>query len=434
MSATVRRHEVMFAGAGDGEGDLSWGQIDIWLSMAKLGHAMAMGGVRPLPEGTSVTDVEAELRYVMSRYQTMRTQLAFDAAGWPRQVVHAAGVIDLEVFDAGSDEPEAVAAAIEARYRDEPFDYTTQWPLRMAVVCRGDACLFIVMIASHIALDGAAAAIMMRESDSRSTAPVAGTWPIDQAREQAGPAGQRQNAAALRHWDRNLRAIPVPRMPPSRDPRQPRHWTGLFRSAALPKALHAAASQDGLDAGAALLATFALAFARVGGPAVLPLRITVGNRFRPALTQAVGPVSQAGLCVIDTDGDFREVLRRAHAATLAACKYAYFDRRDLERLLATIVAERGAEIELDVSVNDRRSGGNAQDVPAPAQSSFEWLSAADGESSALFLNVDGSDEAIAVTVYLDSHFLAPGDAEAMLWAMEEIALAAAVDVAAAAYE
>ncbi|GAA2365862.1 condensation domain-containing protein [Dactylosporangium salmoneum] len=419
-------HVVAFAGEGGGEGPLSWGQIDIWVKMAAFGQALAMGGTRPLPEGATVEDVEDELRYLMSRYQTFRTRLAFDADGWPSQVVHERGEIGLEVVDAGDEDPAEVAAAVEARFRDSDWDHAAEWPVRMAVIRHDGRPVHATLIVSHITMDGAGAALMMQESAGRSTESVSGALPLEQARKQATPAVRRQHEAAMRHWEGHLRAIPVPAVRPSRDPRSPRHWTGLFRSAALPGALRAAAGREGLDSAPALLAAFAMAFARIAGPAVVPLRLTVGNRFRPGLAGTVCPVSQAGLCVVDTTGDFPQVLRRAHGAALAAYKHAYYDRRDLDRMLAAVAAERGPEVLLDVSLNDRR-GGAGQDAAAPERSSFEWLSAADGESSAFFLNVDGSDEAVAITLYLDSHFMAPDDAEALLWAMEDIALQSAAN-------
>ncbi|MEV6924365.1 condensation domain-containing protein [Dactylosporangium sp. NPDC051485] len=414
-------HVVAFAGVGGGEGPLSWGQTDIWVKMAALGQALAMGGTRPLPQGATVEDVEDELRYLMSRYQTFRTRLAFGADGWPSQVVHESGEIGLEIVDAGEDEdPAEVAAAVEARLRDSEWDHAAEWPVRMAVIRHDGRPVHVTLIVSHITMDGAAATLMMLEGAARSTESVSGMLPLEQARKQATPAARRQHEAAMRHWEGHLRTIPVPAVRPSRDPRSPRHWTGLFRSATLPQALRAAAAREGLDPAPALLAAFAMAFARIAGPAVVPLRLTVGNRFRPGLSGTVCPVSQAGLCVVDTAGDFPQVLRRAHGAALAAYKHAYYDRRDLDRILATLAAERGPELLLDVSLNDRR-GGAGQDAPPPECSSFEWLGASDGQSSAFFLNVDGSDEAVAITLYLDSHFMAPDDAEALLWAMEDIA-------------
>ncbi|WP_326999785.1 hypothetical protein OHA72_32210 [Dactylosporangium sp. NBC_01737] len=442
---------VTFEGGGAGSGPLSWGQLDIWVKMSALGQSLAMGGVRPLPDGAGVEDVADELRYLMSRYESMRTRLVPSVDGPPLQVVHGHGEIDLEIvdvaigdLDAGAGEcgPAEVAAQVEARYLAVPFDHVDEWPVRMAAVRAGGVCRYAVLVMSHLVLDGAGAVLMMAETDARTAAPVQGHPALEQARRQALPAGVRQNAAALRHWDTHLRAIPDPRVPPSRDVRSPRHWTGVLHSTTLPAALRVAALRAGSEVAAlragsepapALLAAFAVAFAQVTGVTVVPLRLVSSNRFRAGFADVVCPVSQAGLCVVDTAGDFTAVVRRTQGAALAAYKHAYYNRLDLDAVIAAVVADRGPQFDLDVSINDRRLGGALQDVPRPERTEFAWVGSQDEPSSALFLNVDGSDEAMAITMYIDSHFLAPADGEALLWAMEAIAVtaAAAADDAAA---
>ncbi|MFC5004075.1 condensation domain-containing protein [Dactylosporangium cerinum] len=410
---------VTFEGSGAGSGPLSWGQLDIWLKMTAVGHAMAMGGVRPLPPGTTLDDVAGELRFLMSRYECLRTRLVPDGDGPPRQVVHGSGSIELEVLD------HVDAGTVEARFRDAPFDYAHEWPVRMAVVRDGGVCSHVVLVMSHIVMDGAGAVLMMTETDARTTVPVGGHSALEQARRQALPAGVRQNAAALRHWDTHLRALPVPRLAPSTDVHTPRHWIGVFRSTVLPQALREAALREGVEPAPALPAAFAIAFAQLTGVTVLPLRLVSSNRFRAGLGGVVAPVSQPGLCVIHAAGDFPAVLHRTRGAAIAAYKYAYYNRLDLNAVIAAVIADRGPQVALDVSLNDRRLGGALQDVPRPERSEFAWIGRQDEPSNALFLNVDGSDEAVEITLYVDTHLLAPADAEALLWAMERVAVGAA---------
>jgi hypothetical protein len=425
MNEVGSRRTVAFAGEGSGAGELSWGQLDVWLKMQRLGRTFAMGGARPLPAGATVQDVAGELAYLMGRYQSMRTRFEATAAGDPpRQVVHARGTIDLEIVavPVGQD-PATVAEETARRFRTAPFDYAGGWPVRMAAVVDGARCTHAVLVMSHLVFDGAGAVVMMAETAARTTAPVRGIAPLEQARQQALPAAQRHNAAALRHWETRLRQIPVPVMPPSRDVRSPRYHQGVHRSTALPRALRAAAAEHGTDSAAALLAVFATAFAEVTGVLVLPLRLMSSNRFRAELDGSVCPVSQNGLCVLDTTGGFGDVVRRARGAAMAAYKYAYYDRRALSARVAAVVAERGPGVDLDVNFNDRRFGGSLRPIPAPAgpDSEFAWVSAHDDPQSGFFLNVDGDDEVMEMTLYVDSHFLAPEDGAAVLRAMETVA-------------
>ncbi|HEY1616803.1 MAG TPA: hypothetical protein VGG25_04255, partial [Streptosporangiaceae bacterium] len=65
---------VPFAGEHSGAGELTWGQLDIWTCMQRQGSSLAFGGAFPLPAGTTVGDVAADLAYLMSRHDSLRTR------------------------------------------------------------------------------------------------------------------------------------------------------------------------------------------------------------------------------------------------------------------------------------------------------------------------------------------------------------------------
>jgi len=112
MITVAERITVAFAGGGGGVEELSWGQRDIWLVMVRQKFWLPIGGWKRLPEGTTVQDVAEELRYLMSRYQSMRTRLRFDDDGRPSQVVFSAGEIGLDVIDIGDeDDPDVFAGS-----------------------------------------------------------------------------------------------------------------------------------------------------------------------------------------------------------------------------------------------------------------------------------------------------------------------------------
>ncbi|GAB3827999.1 hypothetical protein GCM10027610_012140 [Dactylosporangium cerinum] len=117
---------MSFAGEGSGAGELSWGQLDVWLKMRRLGRTFAMGGARPLPPGSTVDDVAGELAYLMGRYQSMRTRFEPTAGdGPPRQVVHERGTIDLEIVAA---DPEDVARRFRTTPSTTPTSGRCGWP------------------------------------------------------------------------------------------------------------------------------------------------------------------------------------------------------------------------------------------------------------------------------------------------------------------
>ncbi|MFG2039794.1 condensation domain-containing protein [Dactylosporangium sp. NPDC048998] len=428
MRAAPDRISVGFQGEGAAGGPprcgpLSWGQLENWSAIVKQGTWLPLGGVKPLPEGTTVDEVAAELRYLVSRYEPMRTLLRFDPDGTPTQVVYAAGEIDLEMVDAGDADPARVAEDVCERWRAKQLDFATEWPLRMAVVRSGGALTHLAVLVSHFVTDAAGAMTMLAEVAERTTTPVRGLQPLAQAQWQASPAGQRHDAAAQRYWEGILRTAAPDRFPRPATVESPRYWHGEFTSPALGLAARRWAARSGLDTSTVLLAAYAGALTSVTGVDPVVIRPMVSNRFRPGLADVVCTLAQAGLLSIQAAGaPFGELLERTRRVTMAAYKYAYFHHTGMERLVARVAAERGVDIELGCYFNDRR-GPSRDDAPIePGESSLRWVTAQDAPSfEPLFVHVDDAPGTLRLSLYLDAAHLSPATAEELMGAMERIA-------------
>ncbi|WP_327003911.1 condensation domain-containing protein [Dactylosporangium sp. NBC_01737] len=424
---------VAFAGEGSGEDELSWGQREIWQALVEQKTWMPIGGAQPLPAGTTVQDMQERLRYLMSRYQSMRTRLRFEPDGTPRQVVHASGETVLEVVDAGADDPQAVAEAVRLRYEQTDYDFAEEWPVRMAVIVQGGAATHLVAIMTHFVMDGRGALVMLEEGERGETAPVNGLQALEQVQWQRSPAGQRQSAAALRYWETMLRAIPPRRYAGDGDPHEPRYWRGELTSAALPLAVRAVASRTQVDATQVMLAVYAVATARICGVDPVATRLVSSNRFRPGLAEVVGPVSQTALWSVEVAGvPFDELLGRVQRAAMVAYKHGYYDRERLEEITAAVTLERGPDFDLNCFYNDRRAPVQADPVDpelarqALPRTVFEWTIQRDDVYPRLFLNVDdASPETVRLHIEIDTHHVPPSAAEALLRCMEQVAVDAA---------
>ncbi len=424
---------VAFAGEGAGEDDLSWGQREIWQALVEQKTWMPIGGAQPLPAGTTVQDMVERLRYLMSRYQSMRTRLRFEPDGTPRQVVHAEGEATLEVVDAGSADPAQVAEAVKLRYERTDYDFAEDWPVRMAVILHDDVPSHLVVIMTHFVMDGRGALVMLEEGDRGETAPVNGMQALEQVQWQRSPAGQRQSAAALRYWETMLRAIPSRRYSGEGDPHEPRYWRGELTSAALPLAVQAVASRTQVDATQVMLAVYAVATARVCGVDPVATRLVSSNRFRPGLAEVVGPVSQTALWSVEVAGaPFDELLGRVQRAAMVAYKHGYYDRSRLEEITAAVALERGPEFDLNCFYNDRRAPVQADPVDpelareALPRTVFEWTIRRHEVYPRLFLNVDdASPDTVRLHIEIDTHHVPPSAAEALLRCMERVAVDAA---------
>lgn len=441
-AAPAERVGVVFEGLDAGVEELTWGQRSLWEAMSRHGSWMPLGGSKPLAAGVSVHDVVQELRYLMTRYPSMRTRLRFGSGPEPAQELFGAGEIFLDVHDAGGGTtPDELAAAVEAHYRHAPFDFAEDWPVRMAVIRRDGELTHMVAIMCHLVTDGAGARVMLREVAARTTAPPAGMQQLEQARWQRSAAGRRQDDRALRYHERLLTTIAPRRLPGSADPRSPRYWSSEFRSRALRPAARAVARRTGATASTVLLALYAVALARITGVTPVVVRPLVGNRFRPGLADVVCMLSQPGLCALDVaDTTVDEAVARVQRAVMSAYKYGYYDPQRLADLVDRVAGERGPGFDISCMFNDRRDepAGDPADAPLTREqaraardgSAFRWAARTDKPSERMFLNVEDEPEGILLGFSADTHHFPPAQFEVLLRGIEDLAVEAALDPAA----
>jgi hypothetical protein len=443
---------VDFAGHEAGIGELSWGQRDIWLAMARQGDWMPLGGTRPVEQGTTVQQVADELRYLMTRFPVLRTRLRPGADGRAVQELFGSGEIALELFDAEDhadayDGPQTVAAAVEAQYRCTAFNFADHWPVRMALVRNHGVPTHLVAIICHLALDSVGAQVMLREVEARQSAPTTGMQPLEQARWQRSPAGERQNTAALRYWENLMRQIPPRRIPLRRipapaGPRRPRRWCAEFASPALRLAMRAIAQRTAADSSTVLLALYSVALARITGVNPVVTRPLVGNRFRAGLADVVCSAVQGGICALDiADVTVDQAVRRAQRATMAAYKHAYYDPERLQELIARVAGERGPDFEIGCFFNDRRVQSRQDPAEAPCtprrlrdaltHSAFRWSAKQDEDpDEVMFVHIDDLPDGVLLTICADTGYFGSTDIEALGRGMEAVAAEAAFDPAA----
>jgi hypothetical protein len=431
---------VSFEGGGGGTGELSWGQQELWLAIKARREWLPIGTVLRLPAGTTVDDTIADLRHVMSRYPSMRTRLRFGPDG-PFQVVADSGEIPLEIVDvdAGAD-PDEVAEQVRQRYWNRDYDFVTEWPVRMAVIRHRGLLTHRVWVMCHLVTDGTGARVILSELAARDSSAESAAPPLEQARWEGSPAGQRQCRAALRHWERILRSVTANRFPERTERPHPRYWQARFRSPAMHLAFRLISARTRAEMASVLLTTFAVALARVTGVNPVVVVLLVNNRFRPRLARTVSPVIHPGLCLIDVpDLTFDQAVMHTRGRAIAAYKYAYYDPRQREELIERVNRERGQEVDLECSLNDSRLTPRDETGPPPTpeqvraaldRSTFQWIQKQDDRPyDKLYVTVDDAPDPVQLTVVTDIHHVAPDDIEAFVRGMEEVAVAAALDPA-----
>jgi len=441
----TRRVLVSFNGAGSGVEELSWGQQSVWQTTVAYGSSRTVAGIDALPPGTTVADAAETLRFAVSRHQSLRTRLRFDGGPVPKQVCSASGQIWLEVVDAGDADPAEVARAVQLRYQTTDFDYETEWPVRMAVICRGRAATHAVAVYLHLAIDANGLRALMADLThlapgwERTAPPVTAIEPMDQARRQRTPATMRQGAASLRHLQRVLRAAPAGRFgPPRHDRADAGFWLLKMRSPATALAVRAIAARNDLNTSPVLLAAFAVTLARWNGVNPVFVMLMVSNRFRPGLADTVSGITQSSPCLIDVaDRTIDQLAVRASNLAMSAYKYAYYNPYERDAMMAAVNEERGEEVDFSCYFNDRRPpevDSTPHPLPTDRQigeavplGDLRWEKGASMPHQKLFLGIDQIDHAVVFNLSADDRFFTAADVEAIARGMESVAVEAALD-------
>src|ERR1700742_3597059 len=114
--------------------DLCWGQrhhvLHYLQTPADARHDMHIAINHPVPAGTTVEHVRSALAYLVRRHEILRTVYNLLATPWPQQVVQPPAAPTLHV---ATDKP----AELIKRLTEEPFDITTEWPIRACVIADG---------------------------------------------------------------------------------------------------------------------------------------------------------------------------------------------------------------------------------------------------------------------------------------------------------
>jgi hypothetical protein len=442
--ARVQQILVRFEGEGEGSEELTWSQVAFWHCIRDTGQSATMGGVAPMPAGTTVQRMADMLAYLMGRHQSLRTRLWFGPDGQVRQVCSASGEAALSVVEAGEDDPAELAEQTRQRCAEQNFDYVNEWPFRMTVITKAGAVTHLVVMYLHLALDAGGLAVMLSDMFARDpvtgapAGPLTAIPPMEQAKRQREPAARRQSAAALKHLEQVMRAVTPGWFGPPRSPGPPTFQMIRFRSPALALAIERIVAEQSVNSSAALLAMFAVGLARHTGDNPAVAMVMVGNRFRPGLTESVSCLVQISPYLIDVAGiSLGEAVVRASSSLLHTYKNAYYDSIDQELLIDRVSRELGYDFDFCCLYNDRRKetppaeprppAGDQQILAAVAHSSWAWEQQADMSTRKLFVNVDDSATTIDLVMSADGRYFDVTDLHGLFHAIEAAAVTAALE-------
>lgn len=450
------RMVVDFAGGQAGTAPLTWGQKAIYQDMCDSGNQFNMGGRFELPPGSTIDDAAARLRRLMVRHAALRMRLRADDAGRPGQEVAGSGEIGLDILTVPDDADDAVVARYAADLMDTwpltRFDFQRDWPLRMAVIKRADACSHLVWVLSHLAADGGGHVLLLEDLMADDTAGRQVGDPrhpdvLDLARSEQEPQRRQLSKRAMRYWESALKDIPAQTFTALAGPRvlpEPRYWRARFRSPATHQAVLAIAARTGTDLSRATVAVIATAIGRVTGASRLTIKVMVNNRFRPGLAEVIAPIAQNSVVTIDlADAAVDEVVGRTRNRSLTAGMRAYYDPDDLREVTARLDSARGYQAAVTCRINDQRAMTMRSDPEAKpgevtsgeisqqlAETTLTWLGRRDNMHEQVNILIENRPRVVSLHMMWDRWCLSDEQVEAILRGVEEVAVQAAFNPAA----
>lgn len=404
---------------------LTWGQRAIWTAIDRTRPADAyfnFARTLPIPDRSdgSPVDVDAvlsALAIVFGRHEALRTRITV-MDGEPHQVVSATGTVAVDVVEATENVGADVAARIADGYCATAFDYPKDWPLRIGIVTTDGVPAFLALGFCHLASDFGGSVFVLRDiaaavAGEPTEQPVT-TQPVDLARYQRSPDGQRAAAAAARYWARAYERIPTSMFEHDVDtPEQPRYQRSLLVSPALGVAAEMLGERLGTGSSAVLNAATAVTIGRLTGHTTCAMLAITKNRFRDQTREMVSTLALEGLIVVPLEGvtDFESAVRATWRASVPAYRYAHYDERDRDRVVREASERRGEHVHPYCCLNDLRADTDDQpfaDTPLPellTRSSVWWLAPLEKLSCRFCLHIVDAPGGLALRVTADTAYL-----------------------------
>jgi D-alanine-D-alanine ligase-like ATP-grasp enzyme len=307
--------------------DLGWGQrhhvLHYLQTPADARHDMHIAINHPVPAGTTVEHVRSALTYLVRRHEILRTVYNLLATPWPQQVVQPPAAPTLYV---ATDKP----AELIKRLTEEPFDISTEWPIRACVIADGAEVRRLHLVFNHLSLDDVSLGALVGELDTVLAARIARRpiqlppvvhQPVDLARHEAAiPASTVERS--LDHWRHTAAQLTKDIYARRRTGEEGSH-AAQYTVPSLLATARAIASEHKVWPSAVHLAAYAITLAAYTGEPRIAFRMYTSQREASGYENVLGCASYPTLVVIDSAGAFADVLKQATARVEEAMAYAH---------------------------------------------------------------------------------------------------------------
>ncbi|MFK4100735.1 condensation domain-containing protein [Streptomyces sp. NPDC019531] len=434
-----------FEGPGPYENRLTWAQI-WWQHHSGLFDPKDLPNTTltlkiPLPDKAVLGDVLKAIRLTVERNESLRTKYPVGPDGTRRQAACERGTVSvvLHRLDSGAD-TNAVADNLRSSLTNQIIDLSEEWPVRFAVVLADDRPDYLIVAADHIAIDGIGKINLIRQLNSLmgdggslrdDRTPI---WqPRHQVVKEAGAEARHSSEQAVSHWEGVLGRLPTGLFAPALpSPTYPRIQMVRLESRALELAAVVVAGKYRTTVSNALLAAAETILGIHLGVSQPFYEISVANRRERSEREAIGAFVQSMPVSVSLAGaDFGDIVRSTGRAAMLAYRHSHYDPASLSPVLDRFNHAFGTTVDFTYRFNDARIPRSerlievtAQDIEK-ARSRTTLAGAADTDWSsgprALFMLTGlPSDDRITLSLFFDTQYFTPDQAQHMLRGMESL--------------
>ena len=357
-----------FTGRSGGNHPATWGQAALWqmIEEQRPDDFYQLPHILPVTARRTVDDVLDCLSRLVSRHQSLRTTFSNDQHGGLRQMIHSEGSIPVhlqEVSDEAREQEEATSLVDGFMSSDPMLD--RYFAPRFGVVSRDGLAKYLVIVCSHVVLDGRSERVLRAELETLLAATPAKRadvllpvvhQPDEQARVEALTRSRRISQRSVAYWKTTLASAPSPLLPDADGDGRAPMWCGSLASEAIAEAEAELVGSAGLPSSALYLSATALAVRELLGQAAMTFRIPVSNRFDKALDRYVGNLAQSTMVIVDTTTEsFYDLVQRVDRDLMRAYFHARYDPGEMAEAVAEITSRRATPVDLWCLFNDTRS-------------------------------------------------------------------------------
>ncbi|MFD7137108.1 hypothetical protein [Streptomyces sp. NPDC059894] len=438
-------HSLSVRGAEGGPMPLTWGQGNMWDSMAALGSSSdrlnISWPISSLKDGISVSGALDRLRGLLSSLDIFRASFDTERV---RLTFRGEADIEVRVTEAPADaapvrhgyntrkDPACAELASGAFGMDEP-------QIRLGLHHAGGIVTQINVAMSHLAFDGGAHRpldrLIRHAVEGRDTCALGMQTAELVAYEQSADQVRRSDAV-INGWSASSARLPPGRGLMSMTPGA--FSVTILRSRAAAVAVEALALRHGVSASGVVVSALTRTIRRHVDSELSALLLVCNNRSHPKLTDFVGQTIGNGLLVLPDDrpGDpFAAYAKNIYARTITTYSRARYDCIKWRATLAELTA-KGLATDLSYYFNDVRSDrgvwagleSGLPDLKAMLEeSSITTVGRRDMGDATLFADLGSDGHELILQVVCDDTRIPPADAASALAALENLLVTEALE-------